>query len=123
MSPRRLLGWSPRTYTDYEYDGDHLVRSITHTEPEFSRADLAQMLAYQAVGDNTGQYGELLSEAMSPDSDPARRDAPIQWVVEGPVVNHAEQVLETAKERFYERYPDSPRHGHKWSVRKADQSS
>lgn len=96
---------------------------MTVREPEFSHRDRALLAAYKAKQRDTGMYGESLSEAMSPDSDPANRDAPIRYEPVGPAVNHAEAVLELAKERYYEQYPGAARHGHKWTVRKADQSS
>jgi hypothetical protein len=96
---------------------------VTVREPEFSERDRALLLAYKARKRDIGLYGESLSEAMSPDSDPSNNDATIRYEAVGPAVNHAEQVLERAKERFYEQHPDAPRHGHKWTVRKADQSS
>jgi hypothetical protein len=73
-----------------------------------------------------GSHGQLLSEAMSLDAQPGNPDRKYRYVagIESdpglPLIDYAAQARDGASEAYYKQYPDEPRAGHVWVVRKVD---
>lgn len=83
--------------------------------------------ALALLENDTGPYGELLSEAFDPDADPNNRDSHFRYVaghydertkMYGPRVNYAAKAAQDAQERFYKEFPDGNRAGHVWPVKR-----
>lgn len=113
-----MAGWEPREFTDYLYEGDRLVGSVTSREREFSTHDVDLLLASARLESGIGEYGENVAEAMSSDADPARADRPYRYVAVGPRTNWAVYEVERAKAKYMTKHPDGPVPGSRWSVRK-----
>ena len=77
------------------------------------------LLASSEVEAEYGQYGELLSEAMSEDANPNNYESGIRYVAVGPKVNYAAKAVGEAQDAFYKEH-DMPRHGHMWGVERRD---
>lgn len=121
MSPRRLWGWEPETTTYYEYDDAGRVESSTTVrEPEFDETDLEFFRALEELEQDTGPYGELLTEALSPDSDSDSRDATHRYDVDLPMVNFAARAVARAQESYYSKneVSESDRKSHVWIARR-----
>lgn len=111
------MGWEPRTFTEYVYEGDRLVGSVATPEPEWDARQLSVMLAHQvekSVPRNS--LGIPISEATDPDYDPATWTGK-RFVVEGPTTDFAEQAMARAQKKFYEGRKDQDSSGHLWSIR------
>ena len=82
------------------------------------------MTALAAYEDDLGPHGQLMSEATSPEADPANRKGRYKYVAgpagaDGlPVIDYAAEAVARAQKQFYDTYPDAPRDGHIWVVRK-----
>lgn len=93
-------------------------------EPEFDQSQYELLAALDAYESDLGPHGQFMSEAMSPDGDPANRDRKYQFVagLPGapglPVVDFAAKAIDEAMDAYYKKYPDSPRAGHRWVVHK-----
>jgi hypothetical protein len=123
VSPRRLWGWEPETTTFYEYDDDGKLRSSTTVrEPEFDESDLEFFRALDELEQDTGSYGELLSEALSDDSDPNSREAKHRYTVDVPYMNWAAFAVGQAQEAYYSKneVPDAERKAHVWVARRVE---
>ena len=80
--------------------------------PEFTREDVALLLADLALEQDMGPHGIPMSEA----TDPAN-----QFAFEGfalPRVDFAAKAMEDAKAKYYKEWPDANRNGHLWGVRR-----
>lgn len=104
-----MRGWEPREFTEYEYEGDRLVRSVTYKEPEFSRGDVASAIAEQIRAADIGPHGIPMSEAMNPENQFGFK------VSEKPEMDWAAAAIGKAQDAYYAgRGKDQPRHGHVW---------
>lgn len=84
--------------------------TVVHKEPDFSREDVALLLADQALEADMGPHGIPMSEAMNPAN---------QGMFEGYLqTDWAEKARQDAKDRMYRQYPDGSRNGHMWAVRR-----
>lgn len=88
-------------------------------EPEWDAAQRSWLLASRQLEDDTGQYGESISEAIDPKASPYYHgpDA-IRFEAVGPTVNQAARVVDEAQEARKKQYPDAPTAGHMWGVRR-----
>lgn len=103
------------TVTRYEYDDDgRMVRAIAIPEPEWSRDDVAFLVASRLRERELGPHGIPMSEAM----DPANEFAFVGQRL--PTVDFAEKARKDAQDAYYKQYDkkDNPvnRNGHTWSV-------
>lgn len=122
VAPRRLDGWEPAEVTDYEYDGDRLVRAVTRRESEFDDRQVAILLAAVELGKDVGPHGIPITEATDPQNslqlkrkDPSRPRGHYRAV--GPVTDYAEEALQMAKADHYRDKPDDyDRSADLWSV-------
>ena len=120
VSPRRLSGWEPLEVTEYEYDEDgRLVGSVTTREPEWSADDVNALLAF-LDSKRVGSHGHPLSESMSPDADPASRDAKYRYVVPNPSVDFAARALSNAQDAYRKKYPEADMSSLRWRVERVD---
>lgn len=86
--------------------------TVVTREPEFSRDDVASLLALRRLEQEIGPHGFPMSEA----TDPAN-----QFAFEGyekPRTDYVEKARRDAMEAFYKRYPDANRNGHIWGVKR-----
>lgn len=103
------------------YEGDRLVRSVTVREPEWSDGERAALLNFMAEDRAPrGAHGHLLSDAMSPDGDPASWGAGYVWHVPDPSVDFAQQALDRAKDAYQKSYPDADLGSLLWRVEKRE---
>lgn len=77
------------------------------------------LLASAEVDAEYGQYGELLSEAMSEDANPNNYESGIRYVADGPHINYAAKAVGDAQDAFYKEH-DISRHGHVWGVKRVE---
>ena len=120
VSPSRLLGREPREVTEYAYDGDRLIGSVTTREPEFSRDHLDLLLAHERLEADRGSHGQPMSEATDPSGDPAKKGG---WRYEAnrlPRVDFAAKALADQQDAFYKKWPKASRNGHLWYVKRVD---
>lgn len=113
------MGWEPAEVTTYEYEGDRLVRAVTVREPEFSSADLA-MLRVWVHEPARGSHGYLLSDAMSPDVDPANWGARYELRVPPPSRDFYQAALTQAQESYAKQYPDADMSSLKWRIERVE---
>lgn len=107
------MGWEPREFTSYVYEGDRLVGSVTRRESEWSPRDRAEVIALARLEAEMGPHGIPMSEAM----DPANQFA--FQVNKRPSMDWAAKALGDAQDAFYNgEGKDKPRHGHQWRVSK-----
>ena len=80
-----------------------------HRDPQFTREDVALMIASRRLERDMGSHGISMSEAM----DPANQFA--FDAQEAPRIDWAEKKLRDNMDRFYEARPKGEsRNGHKW---------
>jgi len=110
-----LNGWEPREFTEYVYEGDRLVSTVTTKEPEFTPTERAKLLAYVAYRNGIGQYGENIEDAMSPEADPKNKRAKYRYVATV-AMNAAAEAIDRAKAEYEKARPDDPQYGYRWSA-------
>jgi hypothetical protein len=120
VAPRRLQGWEPRQFTEYQYDGDRLVGTVTTLEPEFDSEQRSLLLAYEALTHDRGSHGLPLSETTDPRADPATWDGWRYEANKSPRIDFAGQAIAKAQQAYYKDHPDEPRGGHGWYARRVD---
>jgi hypothetical protein len=89
-----------------------MVASVTTAEPEWDPEQVALLLESRAIDAERGPHGFPMSEA----TDPAN-----QFVFEGskaPLTDWAEKAKRDQMDAFYKAWPDAPRNGHIWTVKK-----
>jgi hypothetical protein len=93
-------------------------------EPEFDRSQYELLAALEEYEADLGPHGQLMSEATSPDADPGNAARKYRFVsgIDGrpglPLVDWAAKARDDAADVYYKQYPDTPRSGHLWVVRK-----
>lgn len=84
--------------------------TVVRCDPEFTREDVALLLADQLIEADTGPHGIPMSEAL----DPAN-----QGLFEGYLrTDYAQKAIDDAKDLTYQQYPNGSRNGHRWSARR-----
>lgn len=110
MTVRELNGWAPASVT-YSPDGE--VLSVTVSEPRFTPAEKAALLAARrSANAPRGSHGFLLAEA----SDPKNQFA---FQVPPPSRDWAQAKLNEAHEAYRKRYPDADMDSLLWRVEMA----
>ena len=106
----RLLGREPvERHEQYDQDGNLIGYTLVSRDPEFTRADVALMLASRRLQGELNAYGIPAEEAM----DAANQFA--YEVQEKPRIDWAEKAVKDAMDKFYEDRPKGEsRNGHKW---------
>lgn len=115
-----MSGWEPRQFTEYEYDGDRLIGTVTTLEPEFDAGEVALLLAYQDLVNDRGSHGLPLSETMDPRANPATWDGWRYEANQAPRIDYAGQAIAQAQDAYYKANPDVPRGGHVWYARRVE---
>ena len=106
----RLLGREPVERVEH-YDVDGVLTGVTVVtrDPEFTREDVALLLASRRRAAEPMSHGVPLAEAM----DPAN-----QFAFEAqkrPTVDYADKALKDAQDAYYKSRPkDESRNGHRW---------
>lgn len=94
------------------YDGDRLVSTVTHREPEWRAEDVALALAAERLDADMGSHGIPMSVATNPDNQFRFKAS------EKPSKDYAAAAIGAAQDAYYNgKGKDRPRHGHLWSVR------
>lgn len=86
-------------------------------ESQFDSEQVDWLLASTQLDAEYGEYGELLSEAMSDDADPKNYESGYQYVPVGPKTNWAVKAIQDAQDVLY-KDDKTNRNGHVWSVKK-----
>lgn len=126
IAPRRFWGWEPKRTTTYVYDEDgRITGTVTETEPEWDDEQRELVTAWEQVDRETGQFGEDLLEATSPDADPANREGKYRYTagVDGlPLINFAAKAAHDQMDRYYKDNPSAQdqRAYHVWPVQKVE---
>lgn len=114
VAPRRLFGWEPAEFTEYVYEGEKLVGSVTRREAEFDAGQVALLLAHRRLQADRGPHGIPMSDAVKAENQYRFKVSPV------PTVDHAAKALADTQKAFYAKYdrPGEPadRAGHLWSV-------
>lgn len=115
------MGWEPREFIEYVYEGGVLVGSVRHREPEFDDRDRALLLAHHRAAGDMGPHGQPMSEATSPEADPAR---PGGWRYEAntaPRMDWAAKAVGDRQDAYYKNRPEGEsRNGHRWYAKRVE---
>jgi len=114
------MGWEPREFTEYIYDGDRVAGTVTHREPEFTDEWRELVLAHLRIEQDRGPHGQPMSEATDADANPSKAGG---WHYEAnpsPRIDFAAKALTDAQEKFYAAHPKLSRAGHLWHVHRVD---
>lgn len=91
-----------------------MTRSVAVSEPEWSRNDVAVLVASRLLERQVGPHGFPMSVAMDPANQFAFKGS------DGPRVDWAEKAKRDAQDKYYKLHDtkDAPvsRNGHIWSV-------
>jgi hypothetical protein len=122
ISPKRLGGWEPKIYTSFIYDdAGRLVRSIQTQESEFSSEQVDLLLAHEALTNDTGTHGHLLSESTSPEADPNNYEGLFRFTASGPFTDWAEKAKQDAIDVYKKAAGEKANlNGMYWNVRRSD---
>lgn len=91
-----MYGWEPVETTEYIYDGDRLVRTVTRRESEWSPDQVALLIASRRAEAELGPYGIPLSRATDPDA--------VFEASQLPTVNKAVLAAHKAQEAYFKQY-------------------
>lgn len=113
MSHRRFCGWTPRTGASITRTGPwwapwrwrFALASAVETEWDDEQREL--FLALDRWERDLGPHGHPMSEATSPDADPANPAGTYYYAVGLPIVDYAQQVIDDARDAYREQYKDS----------------
>jgi hypothetical protein len=73
------------------------------------------------IDDDTGRFGERLSEAMSSEADPNNKDGSYKYVADQlPTINWAAKAKLDAEEAYKRQYPEANMNGLVFPFRKVD---
>lgn len=113
VAPKRLSGWEPAvTSEEFDADGNLLRVTVSRAEPEFTAEQVDLLLASDLLEADTGSHGFLLSEATSPDADPANPKATRRYVGRSkPTVDRVEKARLDAADAHKAKYPDANLNG------------
>ena len=104
------MGREPVERTEhFDADGNLTGFTVVCRDPEFTREDVALLLASRRLEQEMGPHGIPMSEALDPANQFAF-EAP-----EKPVIDWAEKTARDASDRYYDGRPKGEsRNGHKW---------
>lgn len=117
-----MWGWEPTVTTEErDADGNLLRVTTSHAEPEFTQHQVDLLLASDLLEADIGSHGQLMSEAMSPDGDPANANAKYRFVgKKAPLVDRAEKARLDAQDAYKKKYKDANLNGAIFTVEKVD---
>lgn len=93
-----MFGWEPREFTEYVYEDDRLVGSVTTREPEFSPEQVDLLLAHEAYMADLGPHGHRMSVATSKGATFAAD--PI------PTIDKAARAIKMAERAYFKQWPE-----------------
>lgn len=122
VAPQRLWGWEPVvTAEERDADGNLLRVTTSRAEPEFTPHQVDLLLASDLLEADIGPHGQLMSEALSSDGDPANRNAKYRFVGKAaPLIDRAEKARLDAQDSYKKKYKDANMNGAIFSVEKVD---
>lgn len=89
-----------------------VTQEFTYLEPEFDDEQRDWLIAYARYMSEVGPHGFLMSEATSPDADPANPDAKFHFVTrDKPTVDRAEKSRMDAIDAYKQKWPDANLNG------------
>lgn len=91
----------------------------TDGESEWDAEQVDWLLALKDLEAETGEYGEVLADAINDAADPQNLASGYQYVPVGPKTNWAVKAVQDAQDAFY-KDNDVSRNGHVWSVKRID---
>lgn len=106
VSPRRLAGWEPTETTEYFYDGDRLMGSVTTREPEWDMEQVDLLLAAQAFRADRGSHGHSLSKSTSAAADPTNYSSALRYVGHGPFWDWAKKAEMDKADAYRAEFPE-----------------
>jgi hypothetical protein len=111
VAPSVIFGrGSVERHEHFDPDGVFTGVTVVHRSPEFTREDVALLLAMRRQKAEIGPHGFSRVEATDPDSRGKFEAYPItDWV---------EHTIAKAAAQRRKEYPDDPGHGLKWGVRR-----
>jgi hypothetical protein len=116
VSPKRLAGWEPQ----HRYRQTAPDQWVVEVEPEWDSEQVTLLLAARELQADIGAHGHPLTEAMSPDGDPANPRRKYHYEVPLPAVDFAAKALADAQDARRQQYPDATENGLMWGVKKVD---
>lgn len=100
------------TTEEFDADGNLLRVTVSRAEPEFTSEQVDLLLASELLEADIGPHGFLLSEATSPDADPANPNATRRYVGRSkPTVDRVEKARLDAADAFKAKYKDANLNG------------
>jgi len=125
VAPKRLWGWEPREFAEYEYDESGRVRGVvTYREPEFDRAQVDLLLAHQRHRNDIGPHGQPMSEATDPQANPAVEGGWHYEATANGVMDYAELSIAEARDAYFKKYgerlTDAQKSAIQWRARRVD---
>lgn len=94
-------------------DGEGVVtQEVTYREPEFDDEQRDWLVAYDRYASEVGPHGFLMSEATSPDADPANPDAKFRFVTrDKPTVDRAAKSRLDTIDAYKKKWPEANLNG------------
>jgi hypothetical protein len=105
VSPRRLAGWEPTETTEYFYEGDRLIGSVTTREPEWDTSQVDLLLALHAFNADIGSHGHSLAKATSEAANPNNYESPLRYVGKGPFTDWAKKAELDKQDAYRAEFP------------------
>lgn len=94
----------------FDADGLFTGATVVHRPSEFTREDVAALLAWRRKRADLGGHGFPMSEAT---------DKANQGMFEGYLItDYVERARQMARAKLKREYPDDPGYGHIWGVRR-----
>ena len=114
VSPSALFGRGPiERHEHFDTTGVLTGVTVVHRSPEFTREDVALLLALRRQKAEIGSHGFSKAEATDPNSRGQFEAYPIvDWV---------DAAVSKAAAMRRKEYPDDPGHGLKWGVRRRNE--
>lgn len=119
ISPRELWGWTPRTFTEYEYDDDgKLLRTVSVTESAFDDENYQLAAAGFDLLADIHSCGHPLSETTSWAADEMNPERTIVYEAAPPAACQACRVLHRKQKEHDDAKTSRP--DQVWSVVRRD---
>lgn len=89
-------------------------------EPEFDERQRSLLLAHRALMADIGPHGVPMSEATSPDANPARHGGHRYVSPDLPRVDYVAREKKRAEDAYFKKYPKAERAGLFWTVQRVE---
>jgi hypothetical protein len=95
---------------------------VTTTEPEWDDEQRLLILAWSDWEADRGPHGHSMTEATSPEADPANREGSVLFVGEEPIRDFAEAARDAKRKSYEAQYPDADLSGLIWPVKRVERT-